>query len=61
MDFVRLDDEDEGDREKEPTPPAHHKVAESLFKARIVLLFGEITQKVAQGITAQLLALSHDG
>ncbi len=61
MAFERLDDEDEGDKAKEPTPTAHHKVTESLFKARIVLLFGEISQKVAQSTTAQLLALSHDG
>jgi ATP-dependent Clp protease protease subunit len=56
---VRLrDDEDEKPAETPATPPG--KVMENLFKARTIILFGEITQKVAQGAVAQLLALAEE-
>ena len=52
--------DDEGDKPPEtPTSPLA-KVAENLFKARTIILFGEITQKVAQGTVAQLLALAQE-
>jgi ATP-dependent Clp protease protease subunit len=35
-------------------------VAENLFKARTIILFGEITQKLAQTTVAQLLALAQE-
>src|SRR2546430_9915300 len=38
--------------------PFHNLVAERLFRARIVILTGEITQRVAANVTAQLLALA---
>jgi len=34
------------------------RIAERLFEARTVLIHGEITSKLAQEVTAQLLALS---
>ncbi len=36
----------------------HPRIAERLFEARTVLIHGEITSKLAQEVTAQLLALS---
>ncbi|MCA8909160.1 MAG: ATP-dependent Clp protease proteolytic subunit [Rhodospirillaceae bacterium] len=64
---IRLDDEDDDDRPEEepkegekakdkPSPP----IMERLLKARTVLLFGAINDKVAREISAQLLALSVD-
>ncbi|WP_445376410.1 ATP-dependent Clp protease proteolytic subunit [Niveispirillum fermenti] len=55
---MRLEDEKPGSDtqdEKAKTPP---NVAQNLFKARTILLFGEINQKVAQAVTAQLLGLA---
>ncbi len=59
----RLDEEDQPE-----TPAKDPKVDErmgnpidaNLFKSRTVLLFGEINDKVARAITAQLIALSSD-
>jgi ATP-dependent Clp protease protease subunit len=59
----RLDEEDQ------PEPPVKAPKAEenqsnlidkNLFKSRTVLLFGEINDKVARAVTAQLIALSSD-
>ena len=63
MSIDRLDEEDQPD-----TPAKEPKVEErpsnlidkNLFKSRTVLLFGEINDKVARAITAQLIALSSD-
>ena len=43
-----------------PTSPARHTevLAERLYKARTVIISGEITQQVAERVMAQLLALS---
>jgi ATP-dependent Clp protease protease subunit len=61
MMFDRLDEEDPQDA---PAKPAKAEeltptiVDNSLFKSRTVLLFGEINDKVARAVTAQLIALS---
>ena len=63
MSIDRLDEEDQPD-----TPAKEPKAEESpsglidknLFKSRTVLLFGEINDKVARAVTAQLIALSSD-
>lgn len=50
-------DDDRQDEEKkgfEPSSP----VVQNLFKSRTVLIFGEVNHKLAQSVTAQLLALS---
>lgn len=54
---IRLEDEkpESDSKDKDKAPP---NVAQNLFKARTILLFGEINQKVAQSVTAQLLGLS---
>lgn len=55
---MRLEDEkpeSDAQEDKAKTPPS---IAQNLFKARTILLFGEINQKVAQSVTAQLLGLA---
>jgi len=60
MATFRSDDDDDKDKEKPAETPAvpMSKVVDNLFKARTIMLFGEITQKVAQSTCAQLLALA---
>lgn len=49
----------EGGKDKEE-PPVFATIQQNLFKARTVLLFGEINMKVAQSVSAQLLALDFE-
>jgi ATP-dependent Clp protease protease subunit len=67
-DILRADDDDDDDREGD-TPEREGKPGESgpapfstiqqnLFKSRTVLIFGQITMKLAQEVSAQLLALA---
>ncbi|WP_029007635.1 ATP-dependent Clp protease proteolytic subunit [Azospirillum halopraeferens] len=60
----RFDDEDPNEpgteEKKESAPPPFAAIQQSLFKSRTVLIFGQIDMKLAQGITAQLLALAHE-
>lgn len=55
---IRLDEEEKPDTESKEQAKAPPGVAQNLFKARTILLFGEINQKVAQAVVAQLLALA---
>lgn len=59
--MVRLDEEedkpDESKTGEAPMPP----VAKALYKARTVLIFGEVDMRMAERVTAQLLALSSEG
>ncbi len=41
-----------------PTGSMYPKVAERLFQSRTILIHGEITSKLAQEVTAQLLAMA---
>jgi len=54
----RLDDEDEGadDARKPDMPMTSGPVQNALFKSRTVLVFGEVDMKMAERVTAQLLA-----
>jgi ATP-dependent Clp protease protease subunit len=59
----RLDEEDQPEAPAKTTqaderPP--NLIENNLFKSRTVLLFGEINDKVARAVTAQLVALSAD-
>lgn len=65
VDFrIRLDDEDpdnpespdDGKKKAETLPGPFQAIQQALFKSRTVLIFGEINQKVAQDVSAQLLA-----
>ena len=51
------EDQDEKDDEKNKSPePQSSPVAQALFKSRTVLIFGEVNMKMAERVTAQLLA-----
>jgi ATP-dependent Clp protease, protease subunit len=55
----RADEEepDEKDDEKSKSPePQSSEIAKALFKSRTVLVFGEVDMKMAERVTAQLLA-----
>ena len=54
---------DEGDKkdEKPADAPAFPAVAQALYKSRTILIFGEINDKLAERVSAQLLAYSADG
>ena len=60
----RLDDEEEEEEEERPEKEKKEElgpqIGNILFKNRTVLLFGEISMKLAQAISAQLLALAAD-
>ncbi len=54
-----MSDEEDGKPEVPAFPtPMQPKIAERLFESRTILIHGEVTSKLAQEITAQLLALS---
>jgi ATP-dependent Clp protease protease subunit len=57
----RLDDEDEKPDAKLPEPQFFTAVPQALFKARTVLIFGEVDMKMAERVTANLLALAAEG
>lgn len=48
------EDDDRNDKSKD----TFSAVSQNLFKSRTVLIFGEVNTKLAQSVTAQLLALS---
>ncbi len=57
----RLDEEDEKSEEKAPEPQIFTAIPQALFKARTVLIFGEVDMKMAERVTAHLLALAAEG
>jgi len=58
----RLDeDEDEDGARKPDMPMTAGPVQNALFKSRTVLIFGEIDMRLAERVTAQLLALASEG
>jgi ATP-dependent Clp protease protease subunit len=50
------EDNDEKDDEKKAPEPQSSEIAKALFKSRTVLIFGEVDMKLAERVTAQLLA-----
>jgi ATP-dependent Clp protease protease subunit len=58
--MARLDDEDDDDDKKKPeeAEPQSGPVQKALFKARTVLIFGDVDMKMAERVSAQLLALA---
>jgi len=53
----RADEEDDEKDEKSKAPePQSSEVAKALFKSRTVLIFGEVDMKMAERVSAQLLA-----
>ena len=57
---MRLDEE-EKPQAQEPADPVVSPVQKALFKARTVLIFGEVDMKMAERVTAQLLAYAAEG
>jgi ATP-dependent Clp protease protease subunit len=57
----RLDDEEDDKNEKKAPDPQSTPVQNALFKSRTVLIFGEVDMKMAERVTAQLLAYAADG
>ena len=51
-----LDDDEDDKTEDKPAEPPISPVAQALFKSRTVLIFGDVDMKMAERITAQLLA-----
>src|SRR5580704_17491909 len=60
---LRRSDEDEDEKEvkEKPAEPQSSPVAQALFKSRTVLIFGEVNMKMAERVTAQLLAHAAEG
>jgi len=59
---LRAFDEDDDDTEKKGAPePQSSPVANALFKSRTVLIFGEVDMKMAERVSAQLLAYAAEG
>src|ERR1700743_6009 len=50
------EDHDEKDDDKKSPEPQSSDIAKALFKSRTVLIFGEVNMKMAERVTAQLLA-----
>jgi ATP-dependent Clp protease protease subunit len=56
------EDDDDNDTEKKAAPePQSSPVANALFKSRTVLIFGEVDMKMAERVSAQLLAYASEG
>ena len=59
---MRNFDEDEDEKEKKEAPePQSSPVAQALFKSRTVLIFGDVDMKMAERVSAQLLAYAAEG
>ncbi len=57
-----FDEEDEDDKsDKKAAEPQSTPVMNALFKSRTVLIFGEVDMKMAERVTAQLLAYAAEG
>jgi ATP-dependent Clp protease, protease subunit len=53
----RAEEEDDDKEDKSPRPdPQSAEIAKALYKSRTVLVFGEVDMKMAERVTAQLLA-----
>ncbi len=51
-----LDEEKDKDKTDDKSPEQSSPVAQALFKSRTVLIFGEVDMKMAERVSAQLLA-----
>ena len=57
----RLDEEDDEKKQADLPEPPPSQVQKALFKSRTVLIFGDIDMKMAERVSAQLLALASEG
>ncbi len=51
-----LDEEKDKEKSEDKAPEQSSPVAQALFKSRTVMIFGEVDMKMAERVTAQLLA-----
>ena len=58
---VRLEDEKDPDLHRSELPMVGGPVQDALFKSRTVLVFGEVDMRMAERVTAQLVALAEKG
>jgi ATP-dependent Clp protease protease subunit len=58
---VRLEDEKDPDLHRSELPLVGGPVQDALFKSRTVLIFGEVDMRMAERVTAQLVALTEKG
>ncbi|MDE2182080.1 MAG: ATP-dependent Clp protease proteolytic subunit [Alphaproteobacteria bacterium] len=59
--MYRLDEEDDDEKSKTEPEAQPSPVQKALFKSRTVLIFGEVDMKMAERVSAQLLALAAEG
>jgi ATP-dependent Clp protease, protease subunit len=59
--IMRRLDEDDSKNPPPPPEPQSSPVAQALFKSRTVLVFGEVDMKMAERVSAQLLAYAAEG
>jgi ATP-dependent Clp protease protease subunit len=52
----RADEEDDEKEDKKAPEPQSSEIAKALYKSRTVLIFGDVDMKMAERVTAQLLA-----
>jgi len=57
----RLEEEDDDKKQIDLPEPQSSQVQKALFKSRTVLIFGDIDMKMAERVSAQLLALACEG
>jgi ATP-dependent Clp protease, protease subunit len=57
-DFVRFDDEDDEETPEKGQDPTSSFMEKALYEARTILLTGEVNDKLARSVSAQLLAYS---
>ena len=58
----RLDEEDDDEKNDKKAPdPQSTPVMNALFKSRTVLIFGDVDMKMAERVSAQLLAYASEG
>ena len=57
----RLDEDDDDKKQIDLPEPQPSQVQKALFKSRTVLIFGDIDMKMAERVSAQLLALASEG
>jgi ATP-dependent Clp protease protease subunit len=54
------DDKPESEKDADAAKPSTPSIGANLFKSRTVLIFGEIKDKLAESVTAQLLAMAFE-
>ncbi len=57
-DYVRFDDEDDEETPEKAQDPTSSFMEKALYEARTILLTGEVNDKLARSVSAQLLAYS---